>query len=105
MDSARLRIRQRDSGIEVPLHVQPRARRPQIAGIHGSALKVKICAPPVDDAANRAVVEFFSALLGLPKSCLRIIAGQKSRDKILWIQGISEQGFRESISQMTGGEG
>jgi uncharacterized protein (TIGR00251 family) len=60
-------------------------------------LKVKISAPPVDDAANRAIIEFFSDLLSLPKSCLHIISGGKSRDKVLRIEGISLERFRESV--------
>lgn len=94
MDSAACRIRETGTGLMVPLHVQPRARRTQIAGIHNGALKVKISAPPVDDAANRAIVDYFSKTLGLPKSHVQIVAGQKSRDKLLCISGISLQAFR-----------
>jgi hypothetical protein len=94
MDSAGCRIRETGTGLMVPLHVQPRARQTQIAGIHNGALKVKISAPPVDDAANRAIVEYFSKTLCLPKSHVRIVAGQKSRDKLLHISGISLQTFQ-----------
>jgi hypothetical protein len=78
----------------VPLHVQPRARRTQIAGIHNGALKVQISSPPVDDAANRALVEYFSKMLELPKSHFQIVAGPKSRDKLLHITGVSLQTFQ-----------
>jgi len=98
MDSAGCRIRETGTGLMVPLHVQPRARRTQIAGIHNGALKVKVSAPPVDDAANRAIVEYFSKILGLPKSHVRIVAGQKSRDKLLHIDGISLQTFQALIT-------
>jgi hypothetical protein len=98
MDSAGCRIRETGTGLAVPLHVQPRARRTQIAGIHNGALKVKVSAPPVDDAANRAIVEYFSKILGLPKSHVRIVAGQKSRDKLLHIDGISLQTFQALIT-------
>lgn len=101
MDSVRGRIRETDAGIELPLHVQPRARRTQIAGIHGGSLKVKVSAPPVDDAANRAIVEFFSRLLDLPKSQLQIITGQKSRDKVLRIDGIGLRSFLERVPDCT----
>jgi hypothetical protein len=50
---------------------------------------VKVAAPPVDDAANRAIVEYFARLLGLPKSGIRIVSGLKSRDKTLQITGMS----------------
>ncbi len=93
MSDAPLRIRDIGTGIEVALHVQPRARRNEIAGLHNGALKLKLCAPPVDDAANRAVIEYFASLLHLPKSSLRILSGMKSRDKILRIESISQGDF------------
>ena len=98
MDSKGLRIHESGADIEVPLHVQPRARRTQIAGLHDGTLKVTISAPPVDDAANRAIVEFFSTLLGHPKSRFHIISGEKSRNKVLRIEGMSLRRFQESIA-------
>lgn len=89
MDSSGCRIRETAEGLDVPLHVQPRARRTELVGIHNGALKLKVSAPPVDDAANRAVVEFFSELMGIPRSRIQIIAGLKSRDKVLRIAGAS----------------
>ena len=92
-----LRIRESASGLDVSLHVQPRARNTALAGIHNGALKLKIQAPPVDDAANLAIVRFFSELLGIPKSCLLIASGTKSREKTLRIQGISLARFLEHL--------
>jgi uncharacterized protein (TIGR00251 family) len=89
VDSCGCRIRETAEGLEVPLHVQPRARRTELGGIHNGALKLKVLAPPVDDAANRAVVKFFSELMGIPRSRIQIIAGLKSRDKVLRITGAS----------------
>jgi uncharacterized protein (TIGR00251 family) len=97
MHEASVRIREAQSGVSVPLHVQPRARRTQIAGTHGDALKIQVSAPPAEDAANRAVVDFFARLLRLPKARLQIIAGQKSRDKILRIEGITANELRKRI--------
>lgn len=98
MDNTGFRIRESGADIEVPLHVQPRARRTQIAGLHDGTLKLKISAPPVDDAANRAILEFFSGLLGHPKSRLHIISGGKSRNKVLRIEDMSLKRFQESIA-------
>ncbi len=99
MNSAELQVRKTPMGLEIRLHVQPRAKRSEISGIHGGALKVKVTAPPVDDAANRAILEFFSSLLGISKSCLQITSGLKSRDKILQISGLTLQSFLEQIDQ------
>lgn len=84
-----LRIKQAAGAVEIALHVQPRARKDEIAGNYNGALKVKVTAPPVDDAANKAIIHFFAGLLDLPKSHLKIISGEKSRGKILRIEGVS----------------
>ena len=93
-----LLVRETADGLEVRLHVQPRAKRCEISGMHGGALKVKVMAPPIDDAANKAVLDFFSGLLGISKSSLRILAGLKSRDKILQVKGVSRNRFLERIT-------
>jgi uncharacterized protein (TIGR00251 family) len=56
-------------------------------------MMLRIAAPPVDDAANRAVIEFFASLLELPKSQLKIVSGRKSRDKVLRIESLSRLEF------------
>jgi uncharacterized protein len=97
MTDAALEVRETPAGIQVKLHVLPRAKRCEISGTHNGALKVRVTAPPVDDAANRAIVEFFSSLLDVPKSSLNIAAGLKSRDKILQIKNLSLQSFYERL--------
>jgi uncharacterized protein (TIGR00251 family) len=98
MGREKLQCRETASGLELPLHVQPRARRTGITGLYNGALKVKITAPPVDDAANRAVIEYFSGLLGLSKSQLEIVAGARSRTKTLKIRGCSRQTLESLVA-------
>jgi uncharacterized protein len=93
MDDTSLQIRETAAGLEVRIHVQPRAKRCELCGIHNGALKLKVVAPPVDDAANRAIIEFFSSLLNISKSSISITSGQKSRDKALMVQGLSRKAF------------
>ena len=95
MTDSGLHVCETGSGLEVRLHVQPRAKRCEISGVHSGVLKVKTTAPPVDDAANRSIIQFFSTLLGISKSRLSIRAGLKSRNKILQINGVSLQRFLE----------
>jgi len=97
MTDTSLNVRETALGIEVHLHVQPRAKRSEISGIYNRALKVKVVAPPVDDAANRAIIDFFAALLDIPKSSISISAGSKSKDKILQIKGLSLKCFRDHL--------
>ncbi|MCB9528729.1 MAG: YggU family protein [Myxococcales bacterium] len=68
-------------GAIVSVRVQPRARRSALAGVHGDALKVALQAPPVDGAANEALVKFLAGLCAVPPSSVRIVGGQTSRQK------------------------
>jgi len=97
MDGTPFQIMETANGLEVRLHAQPRARRTELAGTHNGALKIKISAQPVDDAANRAIVDFFAALLDVPKSRIRIAAGLKSRNKTLLIEGVSADHFISAL--------
>ena len=99
MINAGLQVSETGGGLTVRLHVLPRAKRGELAGFHNGALKVKVMAPPVENAANRAVIDFFSDLLGISKSNLKILAGNKSREKVLQIKGISIADFLNMISQ------
>jgi uncharacterized protein (TIGR00251 family) len=80
-----------DGGSELTLHVQPGAARSELAGLHGDALKLRIAARAVEGAANAAVIEFVAGLLSLPKREVRLLRGEKSRHKTLWVALDSER--------------
>jgi uncharacterized protein (TIGR00251 family) len=63
------------------LHIQPGAKKTQIAGEHGEALKIRLAAPPVDGKANAALLAFLAKTLGLAKSAVRLKSGDTSRHK------------------------
>ncbi|MEO8323475.1 MAG: DUF167 domain-containing protein [Actinomycetota bacterium] len=69
--------------------VQPRAAKQAVVGIHGTALKVRVTAPPVDNRANRAVEALIAGLLGVPKGRVTVVAGHSSRHKRLEIEGVA----------------
>ena len=73
--------------ITVTLHVQPNARKNEIAGLHGDALKIRISAPAVDNKANAALIDFLSETLGVSKSAFAIRHGATGRRKIVEIGG------------------
>jgi uncharacterized protein (TIGR00251 family) len=73
------------NGSEVTLHVQPGASRSELSGLHGDALKLRISARAVEGAANAAVLEFVAAWLGVPRREVRMLRGEKSRRKTLWV--------------------
>jgi len=89
-----LRVERRGDSIRVAVHVQPRASRSGLAGIHGSALKVRLHAPPVDGAANEALVLLLADELGVPCASVRIVAGATSRAKTVEIDGTTEAAVR-----------
>ncbi|MBK5276480.1 MAG: YggU family protein [Desulfuromonadales bacterium] len=74
-------------GIILTLHIQPRASKNEVCGIHGDALKVRLTSPPVDGAANKLCREFLAELFKVPKSAVEIISGETSRHKRIRIAG------------------
>ena len=70
------------------IHVQPRARRTELAGRHGAAIKVRLHAPPVDGAANDELVRFLAETLGVSRRAVRIAGGLTSRTKTVEIEGL-----------------
>lgn len=78
----------RDAGVRFAVHVQPRAKKPGIDGTHGDALRVRVQAPPVDGAANEAVIAVIADALGVPRRAVRIAAGLSGRQKLVDVDGI-----------------
>lgn len=76
--------------LTLTLHIQPGARKTEIAGEHGDALKIRLAAPPVDGKANAALLEFIADRLGVAKSAVTLKSGQTSRRKVVEVGGVSE---------------
>jgi len=75
-------------GCLISIKAQPRARETSIVGMHGAELKVRIAAPPVDSAANDALVEYLAATLGCGKRQVILIRGATSRHKVVRVVGV-----------------
>jgi uncharacterized protein len=84
-------IRSEGGRVRFAVRVQPRASKTEVAGLHGDALKIRLSAPPVDGAANAALIEFLSKLFSVPRRAVMILAGESSRSKIVEIEGITER--------------
>ncbi len=69
------------------LHVQPGAKRSEIAGLHGEALKVRLAAPPVEGRANAALLKFMVELFGVPPRAVELKQGAQSRHKVVAVTG------------------
>jgi uncharacterized protein (TIGR00251 family) len=83
-------IRTTATGVEIEVRVIPRASRSALAGERDGRLLVRLAAPPVEGAANDALIELFARLFDRPRRSVRIVAGEKSRTKRVAIDGITE---------------
>lgn len=82
-------LRAHADAVYLAVKVQPRASRNEIGEVLGNELKVKVTAPPVDSAANEALIEFLADELGCSKSALQIARGVTSRHKTIVIRGVA----------------
>ena len=76
------------------VHIVPNARRDCIVSEHGGAMKIKLRAPAVEGKANAALVSFLAEEMKLPRCAIVLQSGQRSRDKLLRIDGLSEEEIR-----------
>jgi uncharacterized protein len=74
------------TAMRLRIHLQPRAARTRLVGRHGDAIKVQVHAPPVDGAANAALIELLAEVLEVPRATVRILSGASSRDKVIEIE-------------------
>jgi uncharacterized protein (TIGR00251 family) len=63
------------------IYAQPGAKRTEVSGLHGDALKVRVAAPPAEGRANEELVAFLAAALGVPKKSVAVVQGTRSRRK------------------------
>jgi uncharacterized protein (TIGR00251 family) len=70
------------------LHIQPGAKKSEVVGLHGDALKVRVASPPVDGKANEALVAFIAAQFGLPKRAVQLVKGDTSRAKTVLVMSV-----------------
>lgn len=89
-----LDITRRGTAVRFTVRVQPRASRSEVVGLHGDALKIRLAAPPVDGAANEALVRLLAGLLGVPRRAVRIEAGLASRSKLVEVDGVESDAVR-----------
>jgi uncharacterized protein (TIGR00251 family) len=74
------------SGTLLLLYVQPGASQTAFKGLFQDRMKLSVQAPPVEGAANEAVIEFLAKTLKTPKRSIHILSGETSRQKNLWIE-------------------
>ena len=77
------------SSIRLEVYIQPGASKTELAGMHDGVIKIRIAAPPVENAANRALIDFVAHRLGIAKRCVRLVSGRTHRRKVLEIDGVT----------------
>jgi uncharacterized protein len=92
-----LKITEREGHVLVEVHVVPRASKSAICGVHDGRIKVSLDAPPVDGAANAALIALFAKLLRLPKRDIALVRGETSRQKVLALHGASAAQIRALV--------
>ena len=91
------------NGAVLRVRVQPRARRAGFEGYHGDLLKVALTAPPVEGAANEALVRFLADALDVPPSTVSVVSGQTSREKAVEFRGLDLATASERLTALLSG--
>jgi uncharacterized protein len=78
-----------ERGVYLSVKLQPRASRTEIGEAVGDELKIRVAAPPVDSAANEALVELLADVLDCSRGAVQLVRGHTSRHKVVFVQGIS----------------
>lgn len=90
--------REASGNVVLGLHIQPGAKKTEIAGLHGGALKIRLAAAPVEGKANASLIAFLAEQLGVPRAQVDLIGGEASRRKRLRVKGASEEAIARLIA-------
>lgn len=96
-----MKLTQSKNGVLIPIRVKPRARANKIDGVRNGVLLLSVSAPPVDSAANDAVIAVISKALHVAKSTLSLTHGHKSRDKTVAVTQLPEDEIAARLTAAT----
>ena len=85
------------AGGTLRLHIQPGAKRTEVVGLHGEALKIRLAAPPVDGKANVCLIAFLADRLGVAKASVSLLSGDTSRAKRVHVSGVEPSVVRDRL--------
>jgi len=88
-DASTWPVRAAKRGVVVPVRVVPRASRTQLAGVRNGRLLVRLNAPPVDGAANDALIRLLARHVRIPRRSVRIVSGEHARQKEVLFEGVT----------------
>jgi len=93
-----LALQAHDGAVTVDVHVTPRASRSEITGVRAGALRVTLHAPPVDGAANDALIALFAKTFRVPRSAVSVVRGVRGRHKTLRLVGVDADAVRSVVA-------
>jgi uncharacterized protein len=79
-----------EASVTFSIRIQPRASKNEIMRMNDGRLKIRLTAPPVDGAANEALVKFLADQLNVSRSQLEIVSGHTGREKIIKVNGMTD---------------
>src|SRR6185295_9448396 len=91
-------LRAQSDGVWLSIKLQPRASANEIGEALGNELRVKVTAPPVDSAANEALVRFLAEKLDCPRNRVELVHGQTSRHKVIKLHGMMAEDVANKLS-------
>tara|TARA_B100001123_G_C15073671_1_gene932648 strand:- start:335 stop:628 length:294 start_codon:yes stop_codon:yes gene_type:complete len=93
-------IKPYENGVRFSVLIQTRSSKNEITGIQNNVLKLRLTAPPVKGAANKACVRFFAKWLGVSVSTVNIVQGLYSKNKTVEVTGFTEELFKKIIKNI-----
>ncbi len=91
-------LRTQDDAVLLSIKLQPRASANEIGEPIGGELRIKVTAPPVDSAANEALIRLLSEWLGCSRNRIELVRGQTSRHKLVKLHGITAEELLAKLS-------
>jgi uncharacterized protein (TIGR00251 family) len=96
----RFRLHNGRTGAAMAVHITPRSRKNELSGVSpDGTLRVRLAAPPVEGAANKALLELLAHILGVRVTTLEIIAGEKGKDKIVSVVDLDPHTVEERVKK------
>jgi uncharacterized protein (TIGR00251 family) len=87
-----------EPGGQIEVRLRPRGHRDELGGVQDGVLQARVTAPPVDGRANRALCRLIAKRVGVAPSRVRVVRGEKSRRKLVRVEGIDSETLREALS-------
>jgi len=82
----------------IEVRLRPRGGRDELIGMRAGVLQARVAAPPVDGKANRALCKLIAKRVGVAPSCVSVVRGEKSRDKVVHVEGVDPNTLRKALA-------